>query len=222
MRHGVAHKPADTAVSVGERMNVAQSMVRRRDRQNTRGLAQPVEAVALCEISHEIRNTVARRRLVPTDRHVVLGARAPPSGLHPEFVAAGANAEHLFRRIAIKFAMQPANEVDGCGFGQAIQRIHVVDFGLDADVRGGLGLQVAPPRILDEISRQRPLDILRSCDVPLDQVAVIGVHHLGPFLGVVGDELAELGRRHQHRYAAKVGDAGGELGVHQCGVQRWH
>ena len=40
-------------------------------------------------------------------------------------------------------------------------------------------------------------------------------HHFAPFLGLVGDELAEFGRRHRLRNAADLGEPRHQLGVLQ-------
>src|SRR5437763_491458 len=49
-------------------------------------------------------------------------------------------------------------------------------------------------------------------------------HHLGPFLGFIGNELSELSRRHWHRLAAKRGKPRLELGIGEdrvdCGIER--
>src|SRR5262245_28797857 len=42
--------------------------------------------------------------------------------------------------------------------------------------------------------------------------------HFGPFLGFVGDELAEIGRRADKRRASKVGKPRLHLGIGEAGV----
>src|ERR1700736_2974344 len=43
-------------------------------------------------------------------------------------------------------------------------------------MRGGFELKLAPPLVLVQLSRERALYIPRASVVPLDQIAVIGVH----------------------------------------------
>ena len=80
---------------------------------------------------------------MPADRDIVFRARAPFAGLHHELAIVAANAQHVLGRIVVEFAMQPADEIGGGRFGQAVLRRHPVDVGLDADMSGGLDLQVA-------------------------------------------------------------------------------
>src|SRR5262249_53554953 len=42
--------------------------------------------------------------------------------------------------------------------------------------------------------------------------------HLGPFLGLIGDELAEIGRRTGEHGATKLGKPRLDLGIGECGV----
>src|SRR5262245_38474911 len=42
--------------------------------------------------------------------------------------------------------------------------------------------------------------------------------HLGPFLGLIGDELAEIGRRTGEHGATKLGKPRLDLGIVECGV----
>src|SRR6202521_6147628 len=44
------------------------------------------------------------------------------------------------------------------------------------------------------------------------------LHHLGPLLGFVGDELAKLCRRHRHRCAAHFAEAPAQSRIGQYGV----
>src|SRR5262245_17139028 len=47
---------------------------------------------------------------------------------------------------------------------------------------------------------------------------VSGPDHLGPLLGVVGDELPELGRRADKRCASKIGKPRRKLGIDEADV----
>jgi hypothetical protein len=49
--------------------------------------------------------------------------------------------------------------------------------GLDANMGGGFDLKVSSPLIRVEIAREGAFDISGACDMALDQVAVVGVHH---------------------------------------------
>src|SRR6266545_8160371 len=44
------------------------------------------------------------------------------------------------------------------------------------------------------------------------------LHHLCPFLGFLGDELAELDRRHWHSFASQIGKARFHLGIGETGI----
>src|SRR5262245_64942781 len=44
------------------------------------------------------------------------------------------------------------------------------------------------------------------------------LNHLGPFLGLIGDELAEIGRRTGEHGTTKLGKPRLDLGIGECGV----
>ncbi len=86
------------------------------------------------------------------------------------------DAQHLRRGVAVEFAMEPENEIDGSRLRQAIFQRHRIDFGLHAHMGGGLDLQVAPRLVVVEIAVDGARDIARPGVMAFDQVAVVGVH----------------------------------------------
>ena len=66
---------------------------------------QQFDAVSLAKIGHEVFDVPGRRRLMPPHSDIMLGERAPCSGLHDKFTFVASDAEHLLRCVAIQLTV---------------------------------------------------------------------------------------------------------------------
>src|SRR6202011_3998049 len=151
----MAHKPADTTVSVGERMDIVEAVMGGGDSNDAPPLLERLEPILPFEILHEIRNAVAGRRKVPADVNFMLRQRAPLSRLHDNLAVLAAHAEHLIGRVLVKFPMEPADEVARGRFWQTVLCRQFVDLGLDSNMGSRLNLEVAALLVLIELAGER-------------------------------------------------------------------
>jgi hypothetical protein len=92
-------------------MDVIEAVVGRRHREDAPALLEPLEAVPLLEISHEVFDAGAGRRNVPSNRNVLFGRRAPSSWLHDQFAVLPPNAKQFLRRIFVEVPVEAKNEI---------------------------------------------------------------------------------------------------------------
>ncbi|WP_342364214.1 hypothetical protein [Terrarubrum flagellatum] len=112
--------------------------------------------------------------------------------------------EKLFRRVAIEFPMQPADELSGGRLGQAAFKRQTINLSLDMDMRRRLALKVAALAIIIEFAGKGPDDIARPCIMSLDEIAIVGVHH--------PHERSKICGRARMQSLAKRRRCGGKLG----------
>lgn len=157
-------------------MNVIKAVVRGGNRQDPRRLAETFEAVTFGKIVHKRADVGAGWREMAPDCNIVLLGRTPGAGLHSEFASFAAKHEHLVRRIAVEFAMEPKDELGRSWFRKTAFCGQTIDLGLNAHMCGSFNLKVAPILILIEFADKRPFEISRTRIMPFDQVAVVSVH----------------------------------------------
>ena len=92
MSHGMAHQPADTAISIGEWMDIVEPVVGCGHGDEASGFSQACKVVAFGEVVHEIGDACAGRRYMASDRNVVFSKRVPLTRLHREVAASAADA----------------------------------------------------------------------------------------------------------------------------------
>ena len=112
--------------------------------------------------------------------------------------------QHRVRCVAIEFAVQPTQEISLRRFVQRAGGAQPVDLGLHADMRGRFQLQMAALRLVVEVAGQSPCDVAWPRVMPLDEVAVVGVHD--------ADEAGEVGGGRRMQALAQCGALSGELG----------
>jgi hypothetical protein len=73
----MAHQTTHPAISIRKWVDVIQAMMGRWDDHDPASCPQMRKAVALLEISHEVRHALAGWRKMATDRVIVFGSRTP-------------------------------------------------------------------------------------------------------------------------------------------------
>jgi integrase len=198
-RHCMAHQSAHASVAIGEGMNVVEPVVCRGHRHQPPGCAKGRQPIALRKMRHEVRNTSARRRLVPTDGNLVLRARTPFARDHHELAAGTSNAQHVLRRILVELTVQPAQEIGVRRLAELSFRGQAIDLRLKAHVCRGLDLQVTSLLVPMKFADERAFYILWACVMAFDKVAVIGIRDPHEVSEVCGgarmERLTKLRRR---------------------------
>jgi hypothetical protein len=114
---------------------------------------------------------------VTTDSIIVFGFRTPLAGLHDDSARFIRKYEHIRGSISIELMVNPPEELRGCRRRQRPLKIHLVNFGLDSDMRRCFNLKVAALLILVQLSRQSVFNVSGLDIMSLNQVAVIDIHN---------------------------------------------
>lgn len=141
---------------------------------------------------------------MPPHGYLVFGTGSPLPGHHDEGAADAFDAQHGFVRVAIKFLMQPPDEIHGSGLGQPVLRRHPVYLFLDPDMGCGFALEIAAARVRVELAGEGAFDVARAGVVAFDEIAVVGVHD--------AHEIGEVGGRARVEALAERGSGCGQLG----------
>ena len=101
--HGMAHQAADTAISVEERVNIVETMVRGGIHRDARADTYSFEPEALLKMLHEGEDAFRGRRRVATDADLVIDPIAEFARSHTDHALAGARSvEHGVRLVLIE------------------------------------------------------------------------------------------------------------------------
>ncbi|MGB7015758.1 MAG: hypothetical protein WBD69_07415 [Candidatus Cybelea sp.] len=106
--------------------------------------------------------------------------------------------------------MKPSDKLAGSRVWKRSFGCEFVDAGLYANVRGGLFLKIAPRLVSVKLARQRAHDFRWSRIVPLDEIAVVGIHDAHEFSQAGGRPRMERpckARRGGRDFCNKVGNA---------------
>jgi hypothetical protein len=111
-----------------------------------------------------------------TNDVVLLGPRAEGPWFHAKVHTTGTfDGQHRLRSVAIELAVDPGNGFDGRRLAQFTASESLVDRALDANMRGGLTLEIAAPPVCVQVLGQGPLDVAWPGHMPLNQVAVVAI-----------------------------------------------
>lgn len=174
--HGVTHQPTDAPVSIRERMDVVEPMMSRGHRDGSTRSAHLVESVTLREVTHEVVDARAGRRLMPANGDVMFRSRPPFTWRHRELATNARDPKHRRRGVSIELSVEPLNELLGCGFRKRPGGRHSIDFRLNAHVRSRFELKIAALFVPFEVPGKRAFDVARTRVVTFDEIAVVGVH----------------------------------------------
>ena len=108
--HRMAHQSADTSITIWKGVDVIEPVMRCWQDENARRHAEWCHAVAFFKRLHGRGDPIARRRDVAANCIVVFELRSPCARLHHESALGGADAQHLFGRVAVEFLVQPLDE----------------------------------------------------------------------------------------------------------------
>src|SRR5258705_6466675 len=109
-----------------------------------------MEASSLGKMANDFIDAMACGCHVTPTRHIVLRSSTPLSRSHREIATGAFDAKHRLRGVTVKLAMQPLNEVDGCGLRQVAFNRPAINFCLHANVSG---------------SRSEDSGVLRPCRI---------------------------------------------------------
>ena len=198
-RHRVAHQAAYPPVAVRKRVDLVESVVRRRQGRNPLCGTQSGEGIPLSEIVHEGRNRSAARRHVATDRYFVLGLRTELPRCHHEITAGAGDVQHRLGGVTIKLPVQALDEIHSDGVRELPRGMIGVDRLLQLDVGPRLHLEVPTCLVGIEVVGECPFDIPGPRVVPLDEVRVVAIHNPQEFRQAGGGSRVQTGAKQASR-----------------------
>jgi len=110
-------------------------------------------------------------------RNIMFRQATKLPGLHGKTCVAIGDPKLGFRRIAVKFLVQPAQKIDGSRFRQDAFEVLLVYQSLYSDMRQGFKLQVPALASLFQVIRKGSLYIFRFGVMAFNQIGVIAIHH---------------------------------------------